>query len=358
MNSRSSRLASLLVAAALAAGLAGCTEGTAATEGDSSASSRAAVDIGVGKITPAPSKKIAVMISTTPELSYGAGEAAAATSEAKKLGYEADLYFSNLNPQTELANFQNIANSGKYAGLILHPVNSQLCTPMKTAALQSDLVVEVVNTPLCDDGSGTGAELWSPGTISYIGGQGMRDGVEMVLDGAAKELSGPQKVGLVLGVQGHYSSVAWEVAWKKFAKSHPDWSLAGTVYTDFSTPNAFGMAQNLLTAHPDLTVVFDSYADIATGVVKAVDARGLRGKVAVYENGGGNAAAVAMVKSGELAGDLPGYPSSMLRTATDDLVAVLKGAKPVRYIGGDGNPDAERIGLVTQANVGTFEADY
>ena len=351
-------LPTALTCGVLALAVSAC--GTAAADNDAepSTAAGAGLDIGVGTIHPTSGKKIAVMISSSTALSYGEAEGKAAQAEAAKLGYKADVFYADLNPATELATFQHVISSGDYAGLILHPVNNQLCVPLKTEALKHNLPVEIVDTALCDDGSGSGDDLWAPGTVSYLGGQSTRPGVEEVLAAAAKQLSGPQKVALVLGVQGHPATVAWQSAWKTFAASHPDWQLVDTVYTDFSTPSAFSATQNLLTAHSDITAIFDPYADIASGVVKAIQARGLTGKVALYENGGGNKAAVEMVKAGEMTGDLPAYPAQLLTTAVDNMVKALGGQQPPKFVGGDGNPNAESFGLLSKDNVGTFTADY
>ena len=219
-SSMSGRLMVVALAGVTALGLAACGSGASdsAASGASGASS-SGLDVGVGQIHPkGDSKTIAVMINGTPSISFSAAQAAAAKSEAAKLGYRVDVLYANLDPSTELSNFQHVLSSGSYAGLILDPVNTQLCVPMKTQALQHNLPVEVIANALCDDGTGSGDELWAPGTLSYIGGLSNLPGVQEVLAAAAKQLTGPQKVGLVLGPQGHATgSVAWQTAWKAFA---------------------------------------------------------------------------------------------------------------------------------------------
>ena len=138
------------LAGVTALGLAACGSGASdsAASGASGASS-SGLDVGVGQIHPkGDSKTIAVMINGTPSISFSAAQAAAAKSEAAKLGYRVDVLYANLDPSTELSNFQHVLSSGSYAGLILDPVNTQLCVPMKTQALQHNLPVEVIANAL------------------------------------------------------------------------------------------------------------------------------------------------------------------------------------------------------------------
>lgn len=334
---------------------------TAASSGgsaSSSGSSSAGINVGVGKIKPSTSKNIAVFDQSSPAYTYGVALANGAKQEAAKLGYHIDLHYDNLNAQTELSGFQQAISSGKYSGILIEPFNTQLCVPIRTEALKYHVLVIVVGTPLCDKGPGAGKALWAPGTISYVGGQNNVPGINQVLAAAAKLQKGPQKVGFIFGPNGYASDVAWQVAFKAFQKTHPDWTLEAQSFGDFTTPTSFQLAQNMLSGHHDLTVLFDPYVDATVGVVKAVQASGRASSVAVYDNGGGSKVSAQLVKKGELKGDLPVYPESLGSTGIKLLVGALHGKAPARFVDGDGNPNADKNGVITQANVNSFTPQW
>jgi ribose transport system substrate-binding protein len=306
----------------------------------------------------AGNKNIAFFGQATNAYTYTVAQTNAAVAEGKKLGYNVSVFYSNLNPATELANFQHAMTSGKYAGIIMQPVNSQLCIPMRSQPLKYHVLVEIVGSPLCDKGTGSGASLWAPGTISYIGGQNNVDGINSVLASAAQLSPGPQKAAFIMGLNGHPSVVAWQTAWGPFAAAHSNWKLIDTAYTDFTTPAAFTATENAITAHPDITAIFTPYIDVTSGVVKAIGAQGKTGKIAVYENGGGSKTAVGLVKSGQITGDLPVYPESLGTAGVQTMVQALQGTQPPKFIPGDGNPTATTTGVITKANVASFTPQW
>ncbi len=316
------------------------------------------IDIGVGKITPHSTKRIAYFVQASQAYSYTVVQAKAAQARGKQLGVRVDIFWSNLNPALELSNFNQVISGGKYGGIIIQPVTAQLCGPVRKLALKYQVVVLVVGNALCDDGTGSGAKLWAPGTVGYIGGQNNVPAINKVLATAANLNTGPQKALLVMGIQGHPSVVAWETAWKSFQAAHANWQLVSTVYTDFTSPGAFTATENALGGNKDVTAIFSPYIDITAGVVKAVAARGLEKQISIYENGGGSATAYSFVKSGQLAGDLPVYPGSLGTRGVEVMVSTLKGKQPPRFIDGDGNPAGAATGVVTKANAASFKPQW
>lgn len=360
-------LVTALAALVLAAAAVGCGDDdnesgssggseSAAAGGESGGETGGAIDVGTGKITPKNTDRIAMLLQASKAYSYPLAQEKAAKAEAEKLGVEVDVFYSNLDPAVERANFQQALTSGKYGGIVMQPVTAQLCVPVEKTAAQRGVLVLIFGNPLCDKGTGAGEELWAKGTIGYIGGQNNIPGINEVLEAAAEKQQGPQKVILAMGIQGHPSVVAWETAWKEFAAEHPDWKLLETVYTDFTTPGAFNAMQNALNAHRDTTVIFSPYIDITAGVTKAVSARNLGDQIAVYENGGGSKVSVGLVKGGKLAGSLPVYPSSLGSSGVQVMAEALKGKQPEKMLENDGNP--EPFGVLTPENVGEYEPQW
>lgn len=360
------RFVAVLGMAATATLIAACgsssTEGTTSATGSSAEATSAAaatgIDVGTGTVTPKNTDRIAYMVQAGKTFSYTNAQAKAAVDKGKELGVSVDVYYSDLDPAKELANFQQAFSSGKYGGLILQSVSPQLCKSIESDSVKNQVLVEVVGNPLCDQATAVGEDLWSKGTIAYMGGQNGVDGITDLLNASAEQQTGPQKVMLVLGIKGHPSSTAWEVAFKKFQETHPDWSLANTVYTDFTTPGAFSAVQNALQANKDVTVAYSLYIDVTAGAAKALDAQGLTSKVALYENGGGSKVSVELIQKGQIQGSLPTYPASLGSEGVTVMVDAFKGVQPAKFIPGDGNPDYKTQGVITKGNVGSFTPQW
>ena len=360
MNVQKKRLRWVVLAGTVAvATLAAC--GSTSSGGSPAASSgggTASIDVGTGKITPVHTDRIAYMVQAGKTFSYTAAQAQGALDAAKKLGVTVDVYYSNLDPAAELSNFNQIFATGKYGGLIIQSVNQQLCKTIADGSVKNQILVYVVGNPLCDQATKSGEELWSPGTIGYMGGQNGVDGITSLLEASAKTLTGPQKVMLAMGIKGHPSVVAWEVALKKFQETHADWTLANETFTDFTTPGSFAAVQNSLQGNADVSVIYSLYVDVTAGVVKAVAAQNLAGKIKVFDNGGGSKVSVQFLQSGQQAGSLPVYPYSLGYQGVTTMVAALKGTQPPKFIAGDGNPDAISTGMITKDTVGSFTPQW
>jgi simple sugar transport system substrate-binding protein len=352
-SSRYLRATAVAVTVALVIAAAGWS-----TSAKSTAKTAGPIDVGVGKITPRPTKRIAYFVQASQAYSYTVAQANAAKAAGIRLGYKVDVFWSNLNPAVELSGFRQAISGGKYAGIIIHPVTSQLCVPVRDLAIKNKVLVLVVGNPMCDDGTGSGETLWAPGTIGYVGGQNNVPGISLVLAAANKLNKGPQKALFVMGIEGHPSVVAWQTAWEAFAAKNPRWQLADTIYTDFTTPTAFTKTSNALSGNKGVTAIFSPYIDITAGVVNAVARRNLTKKVGVFENGGGSTVAWNLVNSGGIRGDLPVYPGSLGSTGVQVMVDALKGKQPKRFLGNDGNAAASKLGVITKANASKFTPEW
>lgn len=346
-------LAGLVLAAT--AVLAGCSgSGQASTSDSASGGSGGGVSVPVagGEVKTHDATDIAVMLQATPTYSDTLIKANGVKDAAKALGAKVTLYYSNLDPATELANYQSIVNSGKYGALIIQSVTSQLCKTIGSDALSKNMLVVVIGGPLCGDGTASGTSLRAPGTLAYIDTNNLIPGNLMMLKGAEKVLGpGPQKVLMIEGTQGHPSTNSQLTAWKQFASTVPNWKLDGTVYTDWTTPGAFSSTQNLLQSHRNATVIFTPYVDITAGVVKAIDAAGLSSKISVFETSGGTKVSVQMLQQGQILGSVPTYSHEAAYQAVQDIVDASKGKSvPAYYL----IPAADKNGMLTKKTLSGF----
>jgi ABC-type sugar transport system substrate-binding protein len=264
----------------------------------------------------------------------------------------ADVFYSNLDPATELTNYNTIINSGKYGAIVVQAVSPQLCKTMPEDAIKHQILVAVMGGPLCATGTETGEALRAPGTLTYVDQNNLINGAAAMFDGAAKMLGdGPQKVLLVFGSQGHPTVVAHETAWDTFAAAHPNWEVVGKVYTDWTTPGAYASTQNLLQANPDATVAFSTYVDITAGLTKAIADQGLTDKISVFESSGGTQVSTDLIKSGAIKGSVPIYSYDVAYAGVKAVEDAANGQKVPGYILLD---KYAKIPMITQANLDQY----
>jgi ribose transport system substrate-binding protein len=327
------------------------------TNNQKSDSSGVKINIGTGDITPRKMKNIAVMLNYDLSTTFSTSMYNAAQAAAKKHGINIDFKYAHLDAPTELANFQSIVSSGKYDGVIIQPLSSQLCKPVQRDAAKNNLAVVVIVSPNCGNASAEGDGLWSPGTLNYVAGMNDRNHTVALMKSAAEHTPGPQKVMLVMGTQTLPNTVSFEDGFNDYLKTNPQWRKVTTVYTDFSAPDALKKTQNALQGYKDVTVIVTSYAGITDGVVQAIEARGLTGKIAVYDQTAGSRRSAALIESGQLTGTMPSYPASIMEAAIQTLVDAGMGKTPKRFINDDGNPDAA-TGAVTKSDVASLKPQY
>jgi ribose transport system substrate-binding protein len=339
-----------IAAASTACGTIG--DDTAKTE-----SSGVSIDVGNGKISPNKVKRVALILNYDLSATWTVSLVDALKTASKKAGVELDIKYDKLDPATELANYQSVISSKKYQRLIIQPLTGQLCEPAKKDSIANDLPIVVLMTPLCSDADDTSTAPWYPGTLTFIGGMNNQAHTVSLMKSAAENSPGPQKVLQITGSQTLPDNVSFVAGVKEYAETNADWKLGDIVYTDYSPADAFAKTQNALQGNKDITMIVTPYAGITEGVMKAVEAQGLTGKIAVYDQVGGSAQSVKQIEAGNLTGTLPTYPASIGEAALQAILDAADGKTPERFIDDDGNPDAAK-GAITKANLASLEPQF
>jgi ribose transport system substrate-binding protein len=331
--------------------------GTASGGSSATAASGATINVGSGSLHPQKMKSIALILNDNLSATYSVALVNSAMATAKKDGVTLSLLYDNLSAPTELTNYESVLSSGKYQGVIVQPLTGQLCQPVASDAVSHNIAFVAIVSPLCSDTAKPGSDPWAPGTISFVGGMNNLSHTVSLMKSAAANTPGPQKVLLVVGTQTLPDTVSFLAGYKQYAQTNSQWTTVGTVYTDFTSPNALSQTENFLQGHKGVTMIFTSYAGITEGVVQAIQAEKLQGKIAVYDQTGGNAEDFTLVKSGQLTGTLPSYPASIGSAAVQALVDAGNGTTPQRFIDNDGNPQAVS-GAITKSTIGSSVAQY
>lgn len=130
---------------------------------------------------------------------------------------------------------------------------------------------------------------------------------------AIEQIGGKGKIAVIQGAPGVASDLRRDGFLEVVAK-HPDIEVVIGPYTDFDRTKAFDAAQNLLTAHDDLVLIYGVSTSIGLGAAQAAKQAGRTEQVATMGFGGTGDEIVAM-KEGWLT-------ASVLRSIDDSGVAV------------------------------------
>jgi ribose transport system substrate-binding protein len=108
------------------------------------------------------------------------------------------------------------------------------------------------------------------------------EGGQLAARALAKLIGGKGKVGLIMHAPGSASTMDRESGFTDvMQKEFPEIKIAASNYGMADRSKARAVAENMLTAHPDLAGFFGSSEPSTTGASLAVKARGLAGKVKV-----------------------------------------------------------------------------
>jgi ribose transport system substrate-binding protein len=326
---------------------AGCgssdSGGSSGTSTASSSGSGGSVSVDVGTGTPVVVKKtshprIGLFIPDQTN-GYMKSYVAAAKEEAKKLGAPIRIYDANFDANAQINQMQNAIQQKAIDVAVVHAADGTVtCNQVTKLMPEAGILANVVVIPQCDTGTTqtgkSGDELWSKGTLNYVGSNNTLLWNVKWFEETAKLNPGPQKAALVLGQATGGQSRVIEKAKELWQQQNPDspFKVVDTINTDYSAPGTFNKVQSYLQAHPDVNVLMVASApDQTQGTVKAVEQAGLSGKVKVVDQGG-DPYSIEGIKNGSIQMSMPLYPSNSVRLAIDSIVKAVQGEKQPRYI--------------------------
>jgi ribose transport system substrate-binding protein len=323
----------ILATLALTAAAAGCGSSGSSGSGGSGGSGSGggtSVDVGTTKVAVSGDPRIAYFVYGSGN-AYGAAGKEAALAAGDKHGVKVTVYDGAFDPQKQFNQLQTAMQSGRYNAFALGPIDSNLdCNLASKQAPAKKIVVAVVNQPLCGRYiQPTEAGLWQPGTLSYASGYFTRQRILQWFEAIAKQYPGKQRVGLITGLAVDSLSKLVDLDVKQIQKTNPDFQVVGELRTDYTTTKGYAAAQNLLQAHPDLTLIISDYSDLTVGAAKAIEQAGRGGQVKLADFGGSTPVA-KLVKEGKVGLTAPTYPRTEVTDTIDSLVSAFRGDKVQR----------------------------
>ena len=346
--SRSIVPAAGFIAAALA--LAACS-----SSGGSSSSSSSASSAATSSSSASGKTYNVAYLSYAVANDYDKGMLANAQAVAAKNGIKITVFDAANSSNTQYSQMQTAISSGKYQGIITQPIVGTALVPLVQQAIAAG--IKVVNM---DQILGSNLRTAAPQVQGLSGNAvfnpyngGVTDG-KLSAEACEALKANPCDVGFLYDVKASNLDGAVHAGFLVGLATDPNAKITNTGQTNFSQAQALTAAQNMLTANPNLDVIWGSDQG-AEGAASAVAQAGKQGKVLIV-GGGGGSIAIADVKSGVLFGELYNAP------ATEGKVAMQMMAKALTTGQSSGGVDVAATfpdnGAITKANVDQFTAQY
>lgn len=334
--------------------------GAAAFAGTAATAEEVAVDIGLDApiiVERGGLDRIALFIEMGTNTAVqstvtGAQEAAA------RHGITVDVFDARFDVARQVNQMQNALIADYDAWIVAAIEGEQICDMAARQAPEAGIVVAVVTMSICGNSVNEGEAMWSPGTLTYIGGNESPDSFQRVMEQAVIDHPGPQKIAVLTGQPLHPITLAFDTALERFLAENPQVELVATHRTDYSPEMNQRVVQTTLQAHPDLDAIIGVYTNMSKGAVPALESAGLLGQVRLYE-AGGTEWSVEALRSGEIAATTGYYRGTAAETAVELLVSAFDGEAVPRAVMNDGHPllpgqQEGQVAIVTAGNVDDY----
>lgn len=340
------RLVGLLGVVALVA--AACGGGTTVSTAPSVAPTDGAAT--VAPSAPAETLEIAYL-SFAVANSYDAPMLASAQAAAAAGNAKLTVFDANLDPAKQAQQLQDATASGQYDGIITQPLFGAGMVAGVEEAIAAGIAVGNIDQILGEDQ--TTAESQVEGlsaNVAFVPSTLGRKIGELVVAACAELAADPCNVGYIYSVKAAALDTTLRIAFDEVTSSHPEIVVVQEGESFYTTALGLAASQNMLAAHPDLSLIVAADQAI-TGAVAAVEADGRANKPLLIGYGGG-AVALQGIEAGTRYGTVMQMPATEGRLGTEQLIQALRTGEV--FSGMDPLDDLPEGGVVTKANVQTF----
>jgi ribose transport system substrate-binding protein len=333
--------------------LAACSGGTAsATPAASVAAPTTAASAAAPTAAPsAPEKTLEIAyLSFAVANSYDAPMLAAAKTAAAAGNANLTVFDANLVPATQVKQLQDATASGKYDAIITQPLYGAGMVEDVKKAIAAGIAVGNIDQVLGSDMTTAKSQVEGlSSNVAFVPSELGRKIGELVVAACADLKANPCNIGYIWSVKAAALDIALKKAFDEAIASHPEIKVVDESGESFYT-TALGLtvSQNIVSAHPDISVIVSADQAI-TGAVQAV--KDIKDKVRLVGYGGG-AIAFQDIAAGTRFGTVMQAPATEGGVGTQQLIqairtkTIMPGVDPLASL-----PDG---GVVTKANVQTF----
>lgn len=299
VHGRGVRAIVLALLAAVVLSACGRTSGDA---GDSGSSGSGASDAGASSAVPltdVEGEQLTIGFSNYASvIPFYQSMIAGVKDAAEKYGWTVEVTDSGFDPSKQLADVQSLITR-EVDVLIISPGDQDALVPAYQAAAEAGIpVVSIANRP---GAPGLEYETGFYGVSNQRLGELMTEQLVTALDGKGDvlQVKGPPGIAFVRETQVGAEKVLAQNPGVRFVFSQSAKQL--------TAEDGFRVAQDGLTAHPDVQGAWAQDDEIAVGVIRALQKRNLAGKIPVAWNGG-TPQAMDLAADGQLIGViLPTY---------------------------------------------------
>ena len=340
--------------------LAGCAGNSSGNQGPAGT-----VAIDVGNDTKVNLKtdqglKVAVFIPGIAN-EFGLEQERAAKETAKELGMDMTLFDAGYDPNKQLNQMQTAMTSGNFDAAVVMALDGVMsCKLLTEDFAKANILTSISGSPLCDDGTDQSGksvdEVWVPGTLNFVGSNTTRDYVDGWLAAAAKANPGKQKVVAVLGPAVNTQTRVTEAALAKLTADNSDYSVE-TIYTDWTTTDAYNKTQTYLQGHPDTTLILSaSSPDLTQGVIQAGKDAGLSEKIHVADVGFGKFQ-LQQLEGGNVQLSTMLFPYNQMKANLNSIAAAQRGDAGTRFVDDSVIGTAKNPFVVTKETISELPAE-
>jgi ribose transport system substrate-binding protein len=257
---------------------------------------------------------------------------AAATQTAEAGGATIEVFDAQSDPTAQYAQVQDIVTSGRFDGMVIMTVDGPSIVPAVEEAVAAGLGVVDVAFPVGDDLTTRDPQV--DGMVGSVvisakeNGQTLADIVIQACEGID-----PCKVGILPGSLTVSADAARVREIESVLADQPNVQVAAMQETGYTTDGAYGVAQTILTATPDLNLFIAIGSESVVGAERAVVDAGLEGKVKLA-GGACSSNATTALEEGRYFACYRGTPIEDNQAAVDLILKWIKG-EPI----GDNSPD-------------------
>lgn len=290
--------AMLLAGAMMAGGLAGCGSG-----GDSASN-----DDGV---------KVAYIVKAkTDEFWTTMEKGAYAAAEEKGVNLEFQAPEKETDVEKQVQMMDNAIVKG-FDAIVLSAADSQALIPSIIKANNANIPVVLVNDTIDMD------ELKAQGghVETYVG-ISQYDAAKQAGDYAKENI----KDGKICYLEGIPGVAALDDRLAGFKDQVSDYTVVASQTAKCDRNEAFNVMQNVLSASPDVNVVWAVNAEMGQGAIQAIEQNGFSGKVSVFDFDA-SSDDLAAIEAGTLTGTVAQYPNIQAETAIQCCLDALDGKK-------------------------------
>jgi len=330
--------------------VAACSSGTASSAPSAtSATPSTAASQAAATPTAEPKTLEIAYLSFAVANSYDAPMLAAAQAAAAAGNAKLTVFDANLDPANQTKQLQDAVASGKYDAIITQPLYGAGLVEDVKKAIAAGIAVGNIDQVLGSDMTTPNSQVEGlSANVAFVPSELGRKIGELVVTACTDLKANPCNVGYIWSVKAAALDVALKEAFDKATASHPEIKIVGEGESFYATALGLKAAQDIVAAHPDISVIVGADQAI-TGAVVAV--KDIADKVRLVGYGGGTVA-LQDIAAGTRFGTVMQMPGTEGRLGTEQLIQAIRTGTPMPGV--DPLASLPDGGVVTKANVDTF----